>query len=176
MRRPLRITLIVVGSLVGLVALSYVVGLFMPRDHVATSEITLRHPVDSVYAVLRNFSDMPKWWKDISVSERVANAPGERWRQKASGMEMQLDVVSETPPLQFVTKIVEDQGLPFGGIWTYSLSPTANGTVITVTEKGWVGPPPFRVMSRIMGHNATLDGLLTSLAAHFGESVTPVHK
>lgn len=168
--------LIIVGSLVGLVALSFVVGAFMPRDHVATSEITLRQPADSIYAVLRNFGDMPKWWKDVTESERVPGTPGERWRQKMGGMDMQLDVVSATPPLQFVTKIVEDQGLPFGGTWTYALSPGASGTVVTVTEQGWVGPPPFRVMSRIMGHNATLDGLLTALGARFGETVTPVHK
>lgn len=176
MRRPLRITLIVVGSLAGLVALSFVAGSFMPRDHVATSEITLRQPVDSIYAVLRDLGGMPKWWKDVSVSERVAGAQGERWRQTQGGMEMQLDIVSETPPLQFVAKIVEDQGLPFGGTWTYSLSPGTNGTVVTVTEAGWVGPPPFRVMSRIMGHNATLDGLLTALGARFGEVVSPVHR
>jgi uncharacterized membrane protein len=174
--RALRVILIIVGSLVGLVALTFVVGLFMPREHVAASEITLRQPVDSIYTVLRDLGGMPKWWKDVTVSERVAEAPGERWRQEASGMEMQLDIVSESPPLQFVTKIVEDQGLPFGGTWTYALSPGANGTVVTVTENGWVGPPPFRVMSRIMGHNATLDGLLTALGARFGETVTPVHK
>ena len=177
MRRPIRITLFIVGTLGGLVALLFVAGLFFPREHVATSEITLRRPIDSVYTVLRDLGNFPKWWSDVTLSERVSGVQGERWKQEAGGMSMQLDVVDEVPPLRLVTRIVEEKGAVFGGTWTYMLTQSASGgTVVSVTEQGWIGPPPFRVIQSVMGMHGTLDGMLTALGKHFGESVTPAHR
>jgi uncharacterized protein YndB with AHSA1/START domain len=168
--------LIVLGALVGLALLVTLIGAMMPREHTVTSEIVVRKPIDSVYATLRDFAGMPAWWKDLKVSERVAGVSGERWRQESGGFVMQLDIVSENPPLGFVTKIVEEKGAPFGGEWTYALTPSGDGTRIAVTEKGWIGPPPFRVIATVTGLHRTLDGMLTALGGRFGEVVKPVHR
>jgi hypothetical protein len=172
----MRIALIILASLVGIALLITVVGLFMPREHVATSEITLKQPIDSVYATLRDLGGMTKWWSDLKVSERVPGAAGERWRQEAAGFRMQLDIVDDAPPKGFTTNIVPEKGAPFGGTWIYALSTSPAGTVVSITEKGWIGPPPFRVIAHVTGLNRTLDGLLRALGKRFGETVTPIHR
>lgn len=172
----MRYALIAIAAVVALVLIVTVAGLFIPRDHRATSEITLTQPIDSVYVVLRDIGGMTKWWSDLKTSERVSGVAGERWRQDAGGFKMQLDVTDDTPPRGFTTRIVEEKGAPFGGVWVYALSAAPAGTVVTITENGWIGPPPFRVMAKLTGMNRTLDSMLKALAKRFGEEVTPVHR
>ena len=172
----MKIALIVVVSLIGFVVLVTLIGALMPRTHRATSEITLRQPVDTVYATLRNIGGMTSWWSDLKVSERVAGVPGERWRQEASGFKMQLDVTDDVPGRGFTTRIVEEKGAPFGGLWVYTVASSPAGTVVSITEDGWIGPPPFRVVATLMGLNRTIDGLLVALGKKFGEDVRPVHR
>lgn len=172
----MKILLFVVLAVVGLVAVVTVVGLFMPRNHVATSEITLKQPPDKVYAALRDIGGMKAWWTDLKVSERVSGAAGERWRQEASGFKMEIDVINDAPPTGFTTKIVEEKGAPFGGMWHYRFTSTPSGTTVTATEEGWIAPPPFRVIATMRGLHRSLDHVLVALGTHFGETVTPVHR
>jgi len=176
MSKPVKILLMVVIVVVALVAVVTVAGLLLPRTHSATSELTLKQPVDSVFAAVRDIGGLPKWWSGVTVSERVTGAPGERWKQVGGGNTMQIDVVNVTPPTGFTTKIVEEKGALFGGEWVYALRPEMGGTTITIAENGWIGPPPFRVVMKLMGAHRTMDGMLAALAKRFGESVTPVHK
>jgi uncharacterized protein YndB with AHSA1/START domain len=176
MSKPVKIVLIVVIALVVLAAVVTIVGLLLPRTHSASSSVTLKQPIDSVFSTVRDMESLPKWWTGVTVSERVAGATGERWKQVGGGNTMQLDVVDVQPPAGFRTKIVEEKGAPFGGEWVYTLTPANGGTTITVTENGWIGPPPFRVVMKLMGEHRTLDGMLTALGKHYGETVTPIHK
>jgi hypothetical protein len=73
-----------------------------------------------------------------------------------------------------VTKIA-DPDLPFGGTWTYELTPApGGGTRLAITERGNVKNVVFRFMSRyVFGYTATLDGFLRALGKKGGEDVTP---
>jgi hypothetical protein len=83
--------------------------------------------------------------------------------------------VDDTPPHRFITNIVAEKGSAFGGRWVYSLSPMPSGTTLRVTEEGWIGPPPFRVMATMGGLHRTIDGMLGALAKRFGEDMKPTH-
>jgi hypothetical protein len=73
-------------------------------------------------------------------------------------------VVESDPPRRRVTAI-DDASLPFGGTWTWELSPEGQGTRLTVTERGHVDPPLFRFLSRfVFGHDATLRRVLSDLS------------
>ena len=171
----MKLVLTIVAAIIALVLLVTIIGAFMPRTHVATSEITLRQPIDTVYATLRDIGGMTKWWTDLKSSERVADASAERWRQVARGFTMELDIGEDMPPNGFTTHIVAEKGAPFGGKWIYRLTAVPGGTKVAITEEGWIGPPPFRVMATVMGLNRTLDSMLMSLSKHFGEQETPEH-
>lgn len=169
--------LIVVGGLVGLVALMALIGVFLPREHRATSTITLRQPRDSVWKVVRDLGGVTAWWPEMKESARLPDRNGkEAWRQKVSGFDAALIVLEATAPSRLVTQIDSGPGAAFGGTWTYELASVDGGTRVSVTEAGWISNPIFRFMSGfIFGYYGSLDGYLTNLGKRFGETVTPAH-
>ncbi len=97
-----------------------------------------------------------------------------RWVEDASGQRIAFEATEADPPRRLVVRIA-DAHLPFGGSWTYTLTPTERGTRLGIIENGEVYNPLFRFMSRfVFGHTATIDGYLESLGSRFGERVTPV--
>jgi uncharacterized protein YndB with AHSA1/START domain len=171
--------LIVIGSLLGLVALMALIGAFVPREHRATSTVTLRQPVDRVWPVVRDLGGVPSWWPEIKESVRQPDRNGQEiWRQKMSGFDVPLIVIEASAPRKLVTQIDTSAGGAFGGTWTYDLAPESGGesTRISVTEAGWIGNPIFRFLSRfVFGYYGTLDGYLKALGKRLGEEVRPVH-
>lgn len=171
--------LLALGGLVGLVALIALVGAFVPRDHRATSSVTLHQPPDSVWKVVRDLGGITAWWPEMKEAVRLPDKDGhEAWRQNVGGFDMPLVVFESSPPRRLVTKIDSPPGAAFGGTWTYELTADSagGGTRISVTETGWIANPIFRFMSRFLfGYYGSLDGYLKALGTRFGESVTPAH-
>ena len=169
--------LIVLGAVFGLVALMAVIGALVPREHRATSTVTLRQPPDSVWTVVRDLGGVPGWWPEIKESVRQPDKNGQEvWRQKMSGWDVPLIVIESAPGRRLVTQIDTSAGGAFGGTWTYELAPDSGGTRISVTEAGWIGNPLFRFLSRfVFGYYGSLDGYLTALGKRFGQEVEPEH-
>jgi uncharacterized protein YndB with AHSA1/START domain len=169
--------LIIVGGLIGIVALMALAGAFVAREHRATSTVTLHQPPDSIWKVVRDLGGIPSWWPEMKESVRQPDRAGhEVWHQKVSGFDMPLVVMEASPPRRLVTKIDAGSGAAFGGTWTYDLAPESTGTRISVTEDGWIGNPIFRFLSRfVFGYYGSLDGYLKALGRRFGEEVKPVH-
>jgi uncharacterized protein YndB with AHSA1/START domain len=169
--------LIVLGAVLGLVALMALIGAVVAREHRATSTITLHQPPDSVWRVVRDFGAVPSWWPAIKESVRQPDKDGrESWRQKMSGWDVPLIVMEATSPRRLVTQIDTSAGGAFGGTWTYELVPDSTGTKISVTEAGWIGNPIFRFLSRfVFGYYGSLDGYLKALGKRFGEDARPAH-
>jgi uncharacterized protein YndB with AHSA1/START domain len=168
---------LIVAIVIGTGLLMLVVGLLLPRNHVATSQVELKQPIDSVWAAVRDLGNTPSFWSELKSSSRMPDVEGrETWGQTMkNGFNLPLVIDEERPPNLLVTRIVA-KGAPFGGAWRYSLEAVSSGTRITVTEDGWVSNPMFRVISRLMGHHTTLDSYLKALARRFGEALAPVHK
>ena len=169
--------LITLGAIAALIALLALIGLFVAREHRATSTIVLHQPPDSVWKVVRDFAGITGWWPEIKSTERLPDRNGQEvWRQKMSGFDVPLVITESAPPGRLVTRIDAEAGAAFGGTWTYELAPDPLGTKISVTEAGWIGNPIFRTLSRfVFGYYSTLDGYLKALGKRFGETVEPVH-
>ena len=173
----MRIVLITVGALIALVMIAFVVGMLLPRDHVAGSSIVVPQPADTVWRTVRDIGGVTAWWSDVSSSQRVADSAGrEVWEQKASGFTMRLIVTEDVPPRRLVMTIDTTADAAFGGTWTYEITPADGGTRVSVTEAGYVSNPLFRFMSRfVMGYYSTQDKYLRALARKFGSAAEPVH-
>lgn len=174
----LRWLLIIVVSLVGLIAVVAVVGWTMPREHVASSWVTIQQRPDSVWAVVRDLAGVDAWWPAVERSERLNDERGrEMYRHvQKSGFAMPLVVTESVPPSRFVTEIAATDGA-FGGTWTYEVTPANGVTRVNLTEQGWIANPIFRFMANtVLGTHRTMDGYLTALGKRFGEEVTPVHE
>ncbi len=167
---------IVVAVLVGLPVLMVLVGMALPRDHVAAASVVVRQPPESVWAVVRDIGAMPQWWPDLRSSERTGSRPGpEHWKQVSGGGDMTIAIEAEEPPRRLVTRIESPPGAPFGGSWTYELAPEPGGTRVTVTERGWIANPLFRFLSRfVFGYYRTQESYLRALGRKFNQDVTPI--
>ena len=174
MRRWILIGLGVIAALLGVV---WVAGSFISREHRAASRIIIERPIDTVWAMVRNPGSLLGTWTDLTQAERISPDPQgrERWQETVDGFEMRLIVVETEAPSRMVTQVESEPGSPFGGHWIVELAPSDGGTRVTLAEEGWIGPPPFRVMSRVMGYHRSIDGYLVALGKHFGESPVPEH-
>ena len=169
LKRLLILLVIVIAGL-------YLYGRSIPREHTASSTVTLVAPADSVYKVVRNFGAHPTWWTDVKSSTRIDGKPRESWEQNMGpGGIIQMEITREVVGRQFVVTILNDTQQDWGGTWTYDIVTTGAGTEVTITEEGWVESPFFRVVAKMMGKYRTIDSLLRSLANHFGEVATPRH-
>ena len=139
--------LLAVVIVVALVAVVAVIGALLPRDHLASRTLTTRRPAEELWALVAN----PAFARD------------------ATGQDVPVETVESTPPRKLVTRIA-DPNQPFGGTWTFVITPTPTGSTLTITETGWVSNVIFRFVSRfIMGHHATMDTYLRNVAKRLNE-------
>lgn len=173
----MKVFLRIVGALFVVLALAWIAGSALPRDHVASSRITLPHPADSIWMIVRNPAALVGHWHDLTEARRVDDPSGrEAWEEKVSGFDMRFIIEESTPPTRFVTRIDSTPDAVFGGRWVYELAPEGTGTTVTVTEEGWVSNPLFRLMSKLGGQHGNIDGYLTALGRMFGTDVKPEHR
>jgi len=166
--------LALVGLLVGLPLLVYLIGLAVPRDHVATVSIDLVAPPDKVWALVSDLEHSNTWRPDVTAIRLEPAVDGKmRFTESGAQGDIGFEVLSQEPPRRQVVRVIDDDQ-PFGGTWTWQLEPLGAGTKLTVTEAGFVKSPIFRAMGLIFfSPTATLEDYLRALAKALGESAEP---
>ena len=135
--------LFVLVGIAALVAIMAIIGARLPRGHRASRTVRLPRPPADVWVVVT---------------------------RNASAASVPVDVLESTPPFRLVTRVKESEK-HFGGTWTIAIAPVDGGSTLTITEDGWVANPIFRFMSRyVIGHHATMDALLKSVAKELGST------
>ena len=165
----MKIAVIVLGTL-ALVALVVAgVGWSLPVRHRTSRQAAYPATPEAVYAIITTVEEFPAWRSGLETVEIVESGSGMRtYREKSGDGTILYSVDEAVPPSRLVTRIA-DRTLPFGGSWTYELTPTATGTSLRITEDGEVYNPIFRFMSRfVFTHHATIDTYLTDLGTRFG--------
>ena len=160
----MRIALYVVGPLVALVLIVAVVGYTLPQRHTASSQVTLSAGPGKVFALIATPADYPKWRSGVDSVEMLPPEGGkERFREHGSDGAILYRVKERLTDQRLVT-VIADTTLPFGGKWTYELTPSGAGTTLRITEDGEVYNPIFRFMSRfVFGHTATMKKYLADV-------------
>ncbi len=161
MLKWLLIVLLVLAASVALVAL---VGYLLPQDHVASRSARYAQPPDAVFEVIRRVDAAASWRPDLTQVELLPPVDGRvRFREESRSGRITMEVVEVTPPTRMVTRIA-DPDQPFGGTWTFELTPDGGGTRLTITERGEVYNVIFRALARfVFGHTSTIDGYLKAL-------------
>lgn len=137
------------------------IGYLLPVEHVATRGAVVARRPGIVHAVLTDVHAFPAWRSGLTGVDVIE--VGKRWRERSDDGDITFELVESRPPDRLVTRIADDT-LPFGGTWTFDLTPDQNGTRVTITENGQVFNPVFRFMSRfIFGHSATIETYLADL-------------
>lgn len=148
-------------------------GRSLPREHRVASVVTLVAPPDSVYRTIRDIAGSARWWGDVTSVRRLTRARESYEQDMGASGRISVEVISEDAPNRFVTRILNDSQQDFGGTWTYTVRRGESGTEVMITEDGWVETPFFRVFAKLRGQRRTMNGYLSSLGAHFGESASP---
>ena len=154
--------LVTVGALAAALIGVVVIGALLPTAHTVTRSAPVGQPPDVVWKTIRDVDGYPSWRPGVRSVKRLAD---ERWQEYDGRQLITFEVAEEHPPTLLVTRIVDDN-LPFGGTWTYAVTPGPDGgSTVTVTEDGEVYNPVFRFVSRfVLGHAATIDRYLKALA------------
>ncbi len=166
--------LYIVGGLAGFVALLWLIGTLLPRDHVATRMARYTQPPEAIWRAITEAEAIPSWRTGITAVKRMPEQNGmPGWVETSSFGEMPLRVTEMEAPRRLKMRIASDE-LPFGGTWTYEIAPAEGGATLRITEDGFVKPALFRLMSLfIFGHTATIEQYLKDLGKKFGAEVTP---
>jgi len=168
-----KIALVVLAVVATVVVLIFIVGWSLPVRHRASRQATYLALPDIVYAAISSPERFPQWRSKVKSVEHVPVAGGLQSYREVGNDGSILYVVDDAVPLQRLVTRIADPSLPFGGRWTFELTPSGAGTVLRITEDGEVYNPVFRFMSKVVfGHNATIDGYLRDLARKLGHTVT----
>jgi len=166
-----KIALIALVLLFVVAVLTILAGYCLPKNHVASRAISVKQAPETVYSLISDFQHAASWRAHLKSVEMLPPAAGTvRFRETTTDGILIFELVEARPPYRQVTRIA-DKNLPFGGQWIYEISPTTGGARLTITERGEVYNPVFRLFARyVFGYNRTLDEYLRSVARKFGES------
>lgn len=169
----MKIALVVLAALVGLVLLVALIGALLPRRHQATRSAVFRRRPEEIFAAVHDFAGLPSWRTGLTGVEMLPPRDGHAsFREIAPRRSITYVVLQDQPPVRLVTRIAEDN-LPFGGTWTYEISPEAEGARLRITEDGEIRNTLFRFLARfVFGTTGTMKGYLRDLGRKFGDVVT----
>jgi uncharacterized protein YndB with AHSA1/START domain len=169
-----KIALVVVAVLVALVVVLFLVGLLLPRGHVASRSARFEAPPERVWEVLVGTARAPEWRTGLKSVEVLPPLDGKRRYREVSGFGAITYVVEEEIAQERLVGRIADEGLGFGGSWTWELSREGGGTRVTITERGFVTNPLFRVLARfVFGYERTIDVYLRDLGRRLGPPAPP---
>ena len=171
----MRYVLIALGIVAALILAIVLVGLVLPTKHRAARAATYNRPPAEVFRAINSPTDFPNWRTGVTKIEVLPPKDGKpTYREIGKDGTILYEVEKSAPDSTLVTRIA-DRSLPFGGSWTYTLSPTSGSTTLRIVEDGEVYNPVFRFVSRfVIGHTATIDRFLRDLGKHFGQQEIPI--
>jgi hypothetical protein len=162
--------LLVFLVILAIVVLVAAIGWCLPKDHVATRIGRYPQPPEVLWAAITDVDAMPSWREGLKSVKPLPGHNGLPAHIEVTSMgEIPLEIVEMTRPRKLVSRIA-DSKLPFGGTWTFEITPAADGSTLRITENGYVTNPVFRFMSRfVFGYSGQIEAYLRSLAKKFGE-------
>jgi uncharacterized protein YndB with AHSA1/START domain len=159
---------IAVATIALIGALAALVGSRLPRSHRASREHAFAASPEAVWTAITDVEAFPSWRPDVRKVQRLPDRNGRPvWIEEGRSGKMTLAGERWEPPRILVGRIA-DPDLPFGGTWTYEITPAAEGSRLRITEDGEIYNPLFRFMARfIFGYEGTIGSYMSALEKRF---------
>jgi len=157
-------------GMAGVLILMTLIGWLLPRDHVATRIGRYRQSPEVIWKAITDVDAMPSWREGLKGVQHLPDRNGLPVHLEiTSDGKIPFETIEMTPSRKLVTRIA-DPAQPFGGTWTFEITPAADGATLRITERGYVTNPFFRFMSRfVFSQTSTMESYLKSLAKKFSE-------
>jgi uncharacterized protein YndB with AHSA1/START domain len=168
----MKIAIGLVTALVIAGALIYLIGMRLPVKHTARNGMLFKVPAAQMWDVISDFQNYAQWRKEIVAVEKLPDINGHSvWKEvEKNGGGLQYETLQLQPGRELVRRIA-GEGLPFGGTWTFTLTPHESGTQLTITEDGEIYNPVFRFVARyLMGYHKSMQTYFTDLEGRLGPS------
>ena len=139
----------------------------LPEDHEVKLSRNFSASPEQVFENIAGFANHPKWRSGVtSVSYDPA---AKSVVEKNSMGTLPYKILKMDAPRILVTEIDGGKELGFGGTWVFTLAPFKGGTALSITERGQVYGPFFRVMSKLFfPYDRTVKTYLDDLAKALG--------
>jgi uncharacterized protein YndB with AHSA1/START domain len=156
----------------GILVLIAVIGWLLPKAHTVTREARFRQPPETIWKAITDIDAMTAWRQGLKSIKHLPDQNGmPAWVETTDSGTIPFETVISQPPSKLVIRIA-DPKLPFGGTWTYEITPIPGGSNLRIREDGEVYNPVFRFLARfVFGYSGTMDTYLKSLAKKFGEQL-----
>jgi|ERR1700674_198377 len=154
----------------GFLILITVIGYLLPKEHTITREARFHQPPEVIWKTITDIDAMPSWRQGLKSVKHLPDQDGlPAWVETLASGVIPLETVTSQPPSKLVVRIA-DHKLPFGGTWSYEITPRPEGCDLRIREDGEIYNPVFRLLARfIFGYTGTIDTYLKSMAKKFGE-------
>jgi hypothetical protein len=166
----MKLLLVVTGTMVALIVFVVVIGMLSPKTHIVSRRAVFKTTPEQLFELI----DGPQTWRsNVKKYETISIQDGRRrWRETDDhGQTVTYEAVERHPPTELRTRIVT-ANLPYSGMWTMNLEPTAGSTALRITEHGEVYNPLFRFVSRfVIGQSRTIDTYIRDLGTATGQQV-----
>jgi hypothetical protein len=164
--------LVLLSVLLALGAAMFVTGMFLPKTKIVARSMASKASVSQAWQLISDFQNLPAWHPEVIRVERLPDHYGrEVWRETyKDGSLLKLETVERLPPRRLVRRLADAKG-PFAGQWEFEITAVEEGCRLTITEKGQVPNPLFRLLFGLfMNPTRSLENYLTALAVKPGEA------
>jgi hypothetical protein len=164
--------------LLALVAMMGIAGSFVAREHESIVAAEFPERPEQIWPRVADIPQWPTWNKLVRRVEPLPSEDGRpTWLVVDRSGSFPTAVIESTPPGPnapgtLITRIAGPK-LPFSGTWIWEVAPVEGGSRVTIAERGEVGSPVFRFLSRfVLGYTSTAELYLIHLAQGFGHDVS----
>jgi hypothetical protein len=157
-------------TLAGFLILSTLTGYLLPKEHTVTREARFQQSPEVIWKTITDIDGMPAWRQALKSVKRLPDRNElPAWVETLDSGTIPLETITSQPPSKLVVRIA-DSKLPFGGTWTYEITPLPSGSSLRIREDGEIYNPLFRFLTRfVFGYTGTIDAYLKSMAKKFGD-------
>lgn len=157
----MKYALVFLGVVLAVGILITVVGMFTAKGHETSMARSYSAPVKTVYDLVRNYEEYPKWRTGVKSMTRDGVA---RYVEESAHGKIPYRIVEELANSHLVSKI-DDANLPFSGTWTFEVSEQNGKALLRITERGSVPNPIMRFFSAyVFSHERTIRTYLEDVA------------
>lgn len=140
----------------------WIIGRSIPLAHSATASRTIQAPADRLWTMISDLEQWKSWRTDLKSLEVLSDE-----RVEVTDRFGTVQYRIEKPGDRTLVTIIDQEGLPYGGRWTWVVEPSGDGAAtVTLTEEGEIYIAFFRFMARyVFGYDSTMRSILDQLEA-----------